>query len=174
MKEGNSFWCEEGTEDMIANDLTLLDDGNRPVNYSNQSAKDFSNSYTELKRLSANVDHLYADGSVPNDGLIYNSKNERVLGVTDRIRVGWFKKTNDVTLFARAFENRTKLYSTMHHEYMHAYFYAKGIPFSDITEHKIINKWTFDQSKAWNVKVNYDRNLIRGHDTYKYSQYGLK
>ncbi|MFH7002093.1 FG-GAP-like repeat-containing protein [Flavobacterium bizetiae] len=177
MKEGTNFWSGEGTEDMIANDLTLLDDGNGPVNYSNQSAKDFSNSHTELKRLSANVDHLYADGSVPNgytykDGLIYNSKNERVLGVTDR--VGWFKKTNDVYLSARAFESRTQLYSTMHHEYMHAYFYAKGIPFSDITEHKIINKWTFDQSKAWNVKVNYDRNLIRGHDVFKYSQYGFK
>jgi len=177
MKEGTNFWSGEGTEDMVANDLKLVNDGNGPVKYSNQSAKDFSNSHTELKRLSVNVDNLYADGSVPNgytykDGLMYNDKSKEIMGVTKH--TGWFTKTHDVYLSPKAFISRTQLYATMHHEYMHAYFYAKGISFSDITEHKIINKWTFDQSKAWNIKVNYDTNLIGGHNTFNYSQYGFK
>jgi hypothetical protein len=59
--EGTNFWSGEGTEDMVTNDLTLLDDGNGSVKYSNQSAKDFSNSHSELKRLSVKADNLYAD-----------------------------------------------------------------------------------------------------------------
>ena len=103
---------------------------------------------------------------------MFNEKNKEILGVTKH--TGWFTKTHDVYMSPKAFLSRTQLYATMHHEYMHAYFYVKGIPFSDVTEHKIIYKWTFDQSKAWNIKVNYDINLIGGHETFKYSQYGFK
>jgi RHS repeat-associated protein len=176
--QGLDFWSGNGTNVMKANDFPLLDDGSESVEYSNNSARRFSNSHSELNRLSSNVDNLYADGTIPKDysmknGFIITPKGEEAYGLTTRTG-GWFNKTTNVYLSKAAFFTRAQLYVTMHHEYMHAYFYTIGNPFSKVAEHKIINQWTLDQSKAWNIGVNYDPKLSSGYPGFHYSRYGFK
>jgi RHS repeat-associated protein len=176
-REGTNFWTGEGTSEMNASDFSLLDDGKGSVEYSNESAHSFSNSHKELNRWSSNVDNLYADGTVPSgysmkNGFIVTPKSVEAYGLTTR--TGWFTKTTNVYLSEAAFSSRAQLYATMNHEYMHAYFYANGSPFSKVVEHKIINQMTHDQSRLWNVKVNYDPKSALGYPGFHYSQYGFK
>src|SRR5690606_33455928 len=101
-KLGLDFWSGEGTFDSpFNNSLTGLGD---EIEYSNESAREFSNSHTELKRLSSNVDNLYADGSTPanyssKDGQIFNSIGQRVNGATSVKSSGFLGVKKEISVF---------------------------------------------------------------------------
>ncbi len=180
-KAGLDFWDGTGTSDSPVGNITNSDSSGR-VEYSSKSAKSFSDSHSELKRLSANVDELHANGTVPkgykviNNRIFRTSDNVEVNGITVRGKKDWFgfTKTNKVYLSQTAFTSRNQLYTVLHHEYMHAYFYSNGIHFSGVNEHRIINQWEYDQAKAWNWVGEYDPKLRFGMQGIHYSDYGFK
>ena len=69
--QGLDFWNGEGFIESPY-DVSLSGVGQRAT-YSNEYARNFSDSHEELKRLSENVDNLYADGSHPAG---YKLKND--------------------------------------------------------------------------------------------------
>jgi len=149
-KIGLNFWNGNGTAEMpFDNSFAGIGD---KVEYSNESARSFSDSHSELKRLSSNVDDLYADGSVPShkpysssNGYLRNPDGRLINGVT--VKAG---NTITVYLSKSAFQSSAQLYMTMHHEYMHAYFFSSsGLNFSSATQHRIIDNWHYDQALQW-------------------------
>lgn len=63
-ESGLDFWHGTGTSDSPVGSVNTYDDSGK-LEYSNKNAKNFSDSHSELKRLSANVDELHADGTAP-------------------------------------------------------------------------------------------------------------
>ncbi|RNL68614.1 hypothetical protein ED312_23130 [Sinomicrobium pectinilyticum] len=168
-KMGLDFWSGEGTMEMPYDD-SFAGIG-KEVEYSNESAKEFSDSHTELKRLSENVDNLYADGTHPSgytskNGYLFNSKNKPVNGLTAVRKSGWLGlggKNVSVYLSKSAFRSSAQLYMTMHHEYMHAYFGLKVPSFSTKHAHRIIHQWHWDQAQKWGVHLlNNHHYLLNG------------
>ena len=127
------------------------------IEYSNSSAQDFVDSNPELKRLSENVDYLYADGSYPtNSRANYTSVDGQIRKLTSD---GWeevhgvtvpYRGKVSVYLSKSAFKSALQLYITMHHEYMHAFFVTGFYGFSANQQHAIINNWQRDQFQVWN------------------------
>lgn len=147
------FWTGNGTN--TYEETGALDglDNSSKVEYSNESAKSFSDSHEELRRLSKNVDHLYADNSVPKDyeknGSYFNKVGGtgHVYGITTH--TGIFGQTTNVYLAPVSFSSPQQLYLVMHHEYMHAWFYSNGFQFTDKQEHSIIRGWERTQIQNW-------------------------
>jgi RHS repeat-associated protein len=154
-KMGLDFWSGEGTLD-IPYDSSLAGLGG-DAEYSNKFARDFSDSNSELSRLSKNVDHLFADGTRPAgysniNGQLYNPKGISVNGVTELRSSGFMRIEKQISVFLSksAFRSTAQLYLTLHHEYMHAYFFANNLTFSSKEGHRIINGWHYDQARIWN------------------------
>ncbi|WP_026714017.1 hypothetical protein [Flavobacterium daejeonense] len=176
LKEGTNFWTGEGTSE-YSNTLSL-NDSREGLSYSNESARNFSNSHEELNRLSQNVDGLHADGSYPKG---YSSINGQISGPNGYVhgvtaKTGVFKKTIDVYLSKSAFVSRPQLYMTMHHEYMHAYFFVNNISVIN-GGHDIIHNWHYAQATKWGIPVNvrttyFSKAYYGLFDTY--SKYGFK
>ncbi|MFV0249301.1 MAG: hypothetical protein ACK5H1_10155, partial [Tenacibaculum sp.] len=164
-KQGLNFWSGEGTIDMTKSTLASVGE---EVKYSNESRKNFVNSNKELKKLSVNVDNTYADGSVPSknyiskDGYLYKKNGAHVFGVTSVKKRGFLniRQRIDVYLSKSAFKSSAQLYMTIHHEYMHAYFFRIGLDKS--THHILIDQWHFDQSMAWNDLTNINSLIMKG------------
>ncbi|QSB25546.1 hypothetical protein [Flavobacterium sp. CLA17] len=96
--------------------------------------------------------------------------------VTSHERSGFlgFGRTNKVYLSESAFSSRNQLYTVMHHEYMHSYFYSNAIKFTGLNEERVINQWEYNQAQAWGWKGEYDPKLKSGLDGIHYSNYGFK
>ena len=65
---------------------------------------------------------------------------------------------------------------TIHHEYMHAYFFANNINVID-GGHEIIHNWHYDQAAKWGIPVNvrtayFNKSYYGLFNTY--SKYGFK
>lgn len=155
-----NFWTGEGSSALLDNG-TYMYDANGAVEYNDVSAKQFSDSHPELSRLSKNADNLYTqrapDGYTYNKttGAITDNENNRIMGVTVRRATGVFKTKSEISVYLskQAFVSSPQLYMTMHHEYMHAYFYAGGWNplnyYNSDEQHAIIGQWHHDQYNAW-------------------------
>jgi RHS repeat-associated protein len=175
-REGTNFWTGEGTTESTET-IGLSSSGEKPI-YSNEYARNFSDSNEELMRLSKNTNSLHSDGSFPkgyssNNGQI-SGPNGSVHGVTTK--TGVFKKSIDVYLSKSAFVSKPQLYMTMHHEYMHAYFFANNINVID-GGHEIIHNWNYAQATKWGILVDirttyFSKSYYGLFDTY--SRYGFK
>jgi RHS repeat-associated protein len=180
-KNGFDFWNGTGTSDSPTRSIPMSD-GSGKLKYSDETAKNFSNSHSELRKNAANVDKLNANGTAPkgykvvSNNLFRISDNVQVDGITQHGRTGWFnlQRTNTVYLGQSAFTCRAQLYTTLNHEYMHAYFYSNGISFIGENEHRIIYQWEYDQAKAWGWQGTYDPKYINGFPNHHYSNYGFK
>ena len=145
VKHGGSFWTGNGyTSDyLLPEDYKRGSYGN--VEYSNESAKAFSNKY--FSKQECYVRNLYADGTMPKDyyrddfGFVYNKDNEIVMG--SAINNGSLGA--DVYLYDVAFDTPEILYTTMGHEYAHAYFYYNKAV-GDM--HYLIYDWQNQQTEA--------------------------
>jgi hypothetical protein len=162
-KDGLSFWKGTG---VISEEVAIpipvavgTETSGNNIEYSNKSAKNFSNNYDQTKNLSKNVDNLFADGSVPKEfgytikgDQMFNKAGQEINGATTSQKTGWLgifgKREINVYLAKSAFINKAQLYLTMNHEYMHSYFYFHGINVID-GGHNIIHDWANDQISAW-------------------------
>ncbi|WP_268225817.1 hypothetical protein [Sinomicrobium oceani] len=75
------------------------------------------------------------------------------------------RKEAIVYLSKSAFSSRPQLYMTMHHGYMHAYFFKNGFNYSSKLQHKIINQWHYDQAVNWGGPL--PKFNINYHNTFK-------
>lgn len=191
LQERTNFWTGEGTMESNGTISLPVDESSKPI-YSNEYAKKFANMHKELRRLLNNVDNLYADGSIPKgytsaNGYLINPNGDAINGVTTR--TGVLTKKINVYLSKSAFISHPQLYMTMHHEFMHAYFYANNIHLNYKidnkwidSEHELIHQWQYDQIKAWNFAPIRSNNAPTYFDPSKrfgipgshYSIYGFK
>ena len=169
-KMGLDFWSGNGTMEMPFDNSLAAMGGDR-IEYSNKSAKAFSDSHSELKRLGTNASSLNADGSYPIGvkGKMYTSDG----GILKRynLETGSSTRINGVTHFhggkahvylsKSVFVNSKQLYMTMHHEYMHAYFGMNNIPLSSSGQHQVIHNWQHDQANIWRRMSPYSELLLR-------------
>jgi hypothetical protein len=90
---------------------------------------------------------------------------------------GIFNKTANVYLSKSAFISKPQLYMTMHHEYMHSYFFSNNIRVID-GGHNIIRSWHAAQLLKWSPKLfqlssNYFQ-FLNSFGTDLFSKYGFK
>jgi hypothetical protein len=176
-REGTNFWTGEGRTEFNESIASAIP--GEEQTYSNENAKLFSDSNPELKRLSKNVNNLYADGTAPKG---YTSVNGQISGPNGKVyavaeSVGTFKKSISTYLSKSAYVSKPQLYMTMHHEYMHAYFFANNFKMSNAKEHGIIHNWHYDQGAKWGIPVNvrttyFSKSYYGLFDTY--SKFGFK
>lgn len=183
-KNGLSFWKGQGVvSEQLAIPLPQVNTASEPVEYSNQSAKQFSAENVELNKHSVNVKSLQADGTVPNakygytynrtTGLYINEKGENVAGIT--IFDSTFSKKSTVYLAKFAFSSKEQLYLTMNHEYMHAKFYSLGLfNLNRNNGHTIIHNFEADQISMWgNPSLSKYYPPTYCGNTNTYSKYGF-
>jgi RHS repeat-associated protein len=140
-----SFWNGNGEISACYDNGIDLSDG-RGVEYSNESAKEFSDANFGKNPLG--VRKLHADGSLPESKNITTSgdkvfyKGKSVNGLTIRVN----SKMSDVYLIKNAFTSANKLYMVMGHEYLHAGFDNLGYHGED-RQHEAILKWEAENAR---------------------------
>lgn len=153
---GDSFWTGRTRID----DLDIDIDGFWPtfqqetegLEQTNDFVRDFANEYFPDMNGQYN---LFGDGSIPKgyskgmNGIVYNPAGDQVIASTEYYP---FSGKANVYLYPRSFQNRTRLFLEMGHEFRHVYLYKLGI--SKEFHHLAIWNWQSLQASIW------------GHDDY--------
>ena len=119
-----------------------------------------------LRKLSVPTHKTYSS----SNGYLRNPDGQLINGVT--VKSG---KTISVYFSKSAFRSSGQLYMTMHHEYMHAYFYVNNLA---VNHHEIINGWHKAQVQVWKSTPNFSRDLFNNQywnysTNTAYKKYGL-
>ena len=144
---GGNFWTGAGAI-YDTPDLSTSIDNSERVEYSNKSARQFSDKYFSKKPKG--VKHLYADGSIPQDylregPLVKNKYGDIVGGST--VHLGLFKGS-DIYLYPSSFSSPEYLYLVMGHEYGHALFFNYGF-LGEENHHFAISQWMYKQASLF-------------------------
>ena len=145
--KGGNFWSGAGATYDTPDFSPGMDKAER-VEYSNKSARNFSDKYFSKKPKG--VRRLYADGSIPQGysregSLVKNREGDFVGGST--VDLGLFKGS-DVYLYPSSFSSPEYLYLVMGHEYGHALFNSFGF-LGDENQHFAISQWMFQQASLF-------------------------
>ncbi len=167
MKHGGNFWNGRGETYYLEADASTVNSTNKTeVEYSNKSAKEFSDKHLPGVREKY-VHELHADGSLPPDtksyGFMYEGEkgiyrrienfvsstkdaiSGDIYGMTTRVKGGW-----DVFLGKAVFANKNTLFIAMQHEYIHAGFTSLGL-FNKAFQHKVIYNFQRGELNAWGL-----------------------
>ena len=157
-KDGGNFWSGEKITLRTTKDVTVPTNSaqEEPVEYSNKSAREFSDSHPVLKDLSKQVNELHADGTLPKTSKlkisgerVFDNEGYEVYGVAkSKVNIFGIVK-NKVYLTKLAFQSRTELYLTTAHEYMHIDLTLNSNFFSAAEQHSVIDGWESDQYRVW-------------------------
>ena len=177
VRYGGNFWSGKGA----TFDMTYISGDNppgKPIKYSNQSARDFSDEYFSKNIKGLNT--LNADGSLPKGytskgQAVFNRNGKEVLGTTSYLGTG---KGADVYLYQKAFVSTERLYLTMGHEYIHVSHFNAGLLNASRGEHAALS-WSRDQSKLFNLlpyNKTWANNYLQQkyyHPAYDYSKHTI-
>lgn len=126
LKHGGNFWTGKGAKFSFASTAQVKGRSD-PVEYSNESAKEFSKKY--IGDDPKGLNKLYADGTAPDDYTVVDGfgVSPDGGGYEQWVTIYQGKGTSDVYLFEAAFQSHEQLYLVMKHEYMHVTYENIGM-----------------------------------------------
>jgi len=180
-KHQGNFWTGKGIK------FDVLAPGTPPSNiepgegmtFSNKYASEFGLEYLEGGAGGVTDYHVgpLPDGYRQDGSLVFNSKNQRVLGTFQPFDGG--SRYGEIYLYPEAFVSKEQLYLTMGHEYLHAAFWYNGMKHDPVMQgvtpaHRSIYHWEYSQAQAWNYNMRYYNQHFSNyipHPNFPYSKF---
>jgi len=182
VRNHGNFWTGRGitVDNIEAIQALTCPEVGEDMRYDTNFAIEFSNeNFGDINEVYKRVDHLYADGSIPqiegytlgSDGYVYHGDKK----ISGTCIYNGFGRGSDVYLYKSAFACREKLYLVMGHEYLHACYNSCGLMNVD-AQHAGIADWEYTQSRNWKYQQRAYWNRYKStkpfyRSLYKYKQF---